>query len=114
VEVLSPDGVVQRLGFSFDLFQKLEQREGQVGELTVGRGVKFDEPVKQARALKPSKLQRAMTPSNVPRADKRWVIGTDDRTEVTNTWVYPYSAVGQVGTGCTGWGTPYNLIVLNL
>ena len=104
MEVLSPDGVVQRLGFSFDLFQKLEQREGQVGELTMGRGMKFDEPVKQGRAVKPS---------NVPKADKRWVIGTDDRTEVTNTWVYPYSAVGQVGTGCTGWGILYILTVLN-
>jgi len=87
VEVLTPDGVVQSLGFNFDLFQELEERAGQVGELTVGRGMKFDEP--RGNRTK-------------PMAEKRWVFGADDRTEVTNTWIYPYSAVGQVGTGCTG------------
>ncbi|KAF8417285.1 trypsin-like cysteine/serine peptidase domain-containing protein [Tirmania nivea] len=76
VEVLSNDGVVQSLGFSFDLFQKLEAEEGQVGELTVGRGMNFDEPAMERRAPK-------------AHMSSRWVIGPDDRTLVTRTLIGP-------------------------
>ena len=95
MEVLSPDGVVQSLGFSFDLFQKLADSEGQGGELTEGRGLRFD-AVKQRRGQADPGMAKRKS------EEKRWVIGSDDRTEITNTWLYPYSAVGQVGTGCTG------------
>jgi hypothetical protein len=33
---------------------------------------------------------------------KRFIVGTDDRIERTNTWSWPLSTIGLVGGRCTG------------
>lgn len=88
-EVISRDGVVQPRGFGLDMWQALdfEEFKGQAGgELTLPGQVVYG-PIRKTEPVS---------------KEKRLIFGPDDRVRVQNTWIFPFSTVGEVGGGCTG------------
>jgi hypothetical protein len=97
-ERLFRNGTVQQVGFSLDIFKKLQTKHhgSNRSVITKGRRVVYGNDSNHDDDDDDSK--RAVRSD----LEKKWIIGPDGRWEILNTWIFPYNTVGHVGDGCTG------------
>jgi V8-like Glu-specific endopeptidase len=103
------------IGMSLQEFDELKEKKQEKGQNEDAEESKERE---DSQAFIPPGAERATTESgdnagdsNAPAADGRNVIGSDDRTTVSDTYQYPYSAIAYMVVharcGCTWSGTGF-------
>lgn len=94
-DVLHRNLTVQQVGFPFDIFAQFEKEKDLaspvLSEITRGGVIEYG-----PKDHEPSK--RAST----SHLEKKYIFPPDGRSEIFNTWIFPYNTVGHVGSGCTG------------
>jgi hypothetical protein len=99
-EKLFRNGTVQQVGFSLDIFKKLQtkHRGSNRSVITRGRRVVYGDDHDDHDDHDDDDSKRVVKSD----LEKKWIIGPDGRSEILNTWVFPYDTVGLVGGICTG------------